>query len=217
MNQLRFILSCPQHRLSKDSDGLSREDLVFHNARIGKGIGQILISRENHNGELGDKFATLWETTNVSAEDFYGNSVTIHNLNDALVSKMKEWNEQNPDNKYTDGIIIDRSLGLNSHVHLPTEQFPRLLQINWEERFLNLTLTTKQSLVGLKLAFSAEGKNALREGREDWYRFECDELKIEIENYEIEIEELPNTMTKKAVDSTQFHIMGRLFRFLIGR
>ena len=77
VSRLCFILSCPQHRLYKDSDGLSREDLVFHNARIGKGIGQILIAREYHNGERGDRFATLWETTNVSAEDFYGNSVTI--------------------------------------------------------------------------------------------------------------------------------------------
>ena len=133
---------------------------------------------------------------------------------------MNKWTKQNPDNKYSDGIIIDRSLGsdgLNTHVHVPTEQFTRLLQINWKERFLTLKLTTNNPLKGLKLAFSAEGKNALREGRKDWYGYECDELKIEIENYDLEIEELPNTITKEAVDSTQFHILERVFSVLFGR
>jgi hypothetical protein len=72
-----------------------------------------------------------------------------------------------------------------------TEQFSRLLQTNWKERFLKLTLTTKQSLEGLKLELSTEAKNALREDRADSCLYECDELKHEIENYEIEIEELP--------------------------
>lgn len=219
MTRLFFILSCPKHHLYKGPDGLNREDLVFHNARIGKGIGQIVIAWEYHNGECGAQFATLWESKDVSAEDFYGNSVTIHNLNDALLSKMKMWNEQNPENKYTDSIIIDRgSLGLNTHVHLPTEQFSRLLQIDlWKDHFLKLALTTKQSFEGLKFALSEEEKNSLRRGDEDWYRHGSDSLSIEIENYEIEIEGQPHDMKKVATDPMPLHLLKRLLRSFIGR
>jgi hypothetical protein len=217
VHRLCFLLSRPKHRLYKNPHGLSREDLVFQNARIGKGIGQIIIAREYHNGERGDKFATRWITTDVSAEDFYGNFVTIHNLNDALLSKMHKWNEQNPDRKDTDCITIDYSPILNTHVYLPSEHFCRLLQTNWKERFLNLTLTTKQSLEGIQLGFSVEGKNAFREGKEDWCRLENDAIKIEIENYEIAIEDLPSDTMKSAADSVQFNILRRLFRFFFGR
>lgn len=218
MNRLLFLLSSPKHRLYKSPHGLMGEDLVFDNARIEEGIGEILISREYHNGERGEKFATMWETQNASAEDFYGNAVTIHNLNEAFASKMKTWNEGHPDDKYTDGIIIDRSLGLDTHVHLPTEQFSRLLQVNWKEHVLKLTLSTKQSLEGLKLGFSAEGRNALREGGEaPLALYESDEIAIEIENYEIVIEEFPNKMSKGSVDLTQAHMIRRLYRVLLGR
>jgi hypothetical protein len=213
VNRICFLLSHPRHCLDKNL----LEHFLFYNARISKDTGKIAISREYHNGECGGKFATLWETTNVSAENFYGNIVTIYNLNDPLVSKMNTWNEGHPDDRYGDTIILDRSLGLKAHVYLPPEQFARLVGINWTERFLNLTLNTKQSLEGLKLELAVEEKNALREGKKDYYLHGIDELKIEVTNYEIEIGELPNTMMKQSRDSTKLHVLTRLFRFVSGR
>jgi hypothetical protein len=211
VSRLCFLLSSPKHRIYKDLNGLMREDLVFQNARPGKGIGGIPIACEFHNGECGEKFATRWETKPFPAEDFY--DVTIHNLNDALVSIMKEWNERNPDNTYTDAIVIDHFLDMKTHIHLAMEQFSHLLQVNWKEHFLKLTLSTKQSIEELKLGFSEEEKKTLREGRELVF----DDIKLEIKDYEIEKEELPNNTMQRSVGPTAFHIMNRIFRYVFGR
>ena len=196
---LSFILLNPRHHIYKAPDGLLREDLVFPSARINKSQGPVLIVKEYGNGEYQEKFSTRWVTTNVADEEFYGNWVTLHNLDNPLMSKMTEWNNRNPKDRYGDSILLNSSDGLNIHIHLATDQFCRVVQTRWKENFINLTVRADQSLKELKWGLSKAETTAMKEGTEE---IGPDGLKIEITRFEIQIEPLKTKIESQPIGAT---------------
>lgn len=201
MYEFLFLLSHPNHRLYKVCDGPHGESLECHNAKIVNDImiGGLHFSVERSNGEQGDRFATFWETKKWSDINPDYIEVTIHNADD-LENKTRKHDEQNDKHEFRDLILINRSFGLDAHVHLPSERFSRLLQINWKERRLNLSLTmnTEQALEGLKFPLSETDKGGYRRGETHTPDEEIGFLKIEIEGYNIVIQELPEKLTTES-------------------
>lgn len=219
MSALCFLLISPEHQIHKGFHDEIVETLVFDNrridkVRIGRGIGAIRISREDANGKTGNEFECNWEVVNVADENFLDNSVRIHNLTAALESKLKKRDQENPEEQWTDKIVIDRSLGLNVHLYLPSEQFSHLLQINWREYFLNIQMETKQSIGDVKFHLSEEYKSAVKAGRND-ATMEFDAREIDVERPYIAIEELLYHPMAKDINP-QPDRQGRLFKFLFG-
>jgi hypothetical protein len=215
VSRLRFALSNHTYRIYKDyHEDFLRESLVFNSARISKGIGPVIISREFWNGEGAEKFATHWESNNAAEKEFFGNSVTINNLDNALLAKMTKWNQRYPDDRYTDAIHVGRQMGfdgLDVHIHMPTDQFCRLLQLDWRAKVLNLTVDTKVSFNELKLGLSTEQKDEMKKGKVSI----SDDFKCEITGIEIEIEALRTAIELERLDSVS--IARRIFRFVLGR
>ena len=219
MSALCFLLISPEHQIYKGFHDEIVETLVFDNrridkVRIGKGIGAIRISREDANGKTGNEFECYWEVVNVADENFLDNSVRIHNLTAALESKLKKRDQENPEEQWTDKIVIDRSLGLNVHLYLPSEQFSHLLQINWREHFLNIQMETKQSIGDVKFHLSEEYKSAVKEGR-DGATMEFDVREIDVARPYIAIEELLYHPMAKDINTLPDR-QSRLFKFLFG-
>lgn len=215
MGNLRFLLSNPEHHIYTDHEGVLREDLVFNAPTIDKECGDILISREYHNNQHDGKFSTHWETTNVAPEDYHAKKVIIWHRTDALDCKINKWNEQSPEDKWTDQIQIDWLPSLKVYLTLPSEQFSRLLQINWKEQFLNLAVDTNQSLNGLKIPLAEEDKNAYREGKQSFQT--PDNHIVTISRYRIEIKSTPECTRKVSDESSRLNVLSRLLRFALGR
>ena len=219
-SKLCLILCCPEPHHGKESTG-AYQTLIFDNnsftkVRVSKGTGAINLSKEVSNEQTGEDFATTWTTTNVSEEEFPNNAVSIHNLTNALDSRMRDWNQKNPDNPYTDKVIIDRSLGLLVHLFVPSEQFGDLLKINWRERYLELTLETTPSVHNVKFPLPERDKNALREGRYLDAKFEYDIQELVIKHYDIAVKEIPPTPIQED-GLTSLRPFLHLFRFLSGK
>lgn len=200
MYEFLFLLSHPNHRLYKVGDGPHRESLEFQDAKIVKNIlNNLHISVERSNGEQGDRFATVWETKKCSDITPDCIEVTIHNA-DALDNNARKHDEINDEENLSDLILVDRSFGFFAHVHLPSERFSRLLQINLKERRINLLLTnnTEQAIEGLKFPLSEDAKDDYRKGNKVIRESELGLLKIEIEGYNIVIQELPEKLTTES-------------------
>jgi hypothetical protein len=192
MFEFLFLLSHPNHRLYKMGDGPHRELLEFHDAKIVQEIPSGLsLSVERSNGEQGDRFSTFWETVKWSDIQFAYTVVTIHNI-DALNAETGKPGEQNEERDVRDLIIIDRSFGVHAHVFLPSERFSRLLQMNWRERRLNLFLTMNSELFleGLKFPYSETDRADYRKGKALTPDEELGFLKIEMEGYNIVMQEM---------------------------
>lgn len=219
-SKLCFILSCPEQHLGRESTG-AYQTLIFDNngftkVRISKGTGAINLSKEVGNEKTGKDFATTWETENVSKEEFAYNTVSIHNLNNALDSRMRDWNQKNPDDPYTNKIIIDRSFALLVHLFVPSEQFGDLLKINWRERYLELTMETTPSVHNVKFPLSEQDQNALREGRYLDAELQYDIRELVIKDFDMTVKEIPPATTQEH-GLAPLHPLLHLFRFLFGK
>jgi hypothetical protein len=220
MSALCFLLISPEHKIYKGLYGEIVETLVFDNrtvdkVRIGKGIGAIRISREGANPKAGNEFESCSEEVDVADKDFLNNSVTIHNLTTAQESKPKTSNQENHEEQWMDKIFIDRSLGLTVHLYLHSEQFSHLLQINWRERYLNLTMETKQSIHDMKFPLSEEYGRAVKEGRDD-VTMEFDVREIDVKRPCIAIQELLYHPMAKDINSQHDQESGQ-FKLLFGK
>ncbi len=219
MNDVCFLLSHPQnshfrhHRYPFD---IVTDTLLFEHVRIDKSTGDIYIAGEESNGLQGRKFATFWETVNVSDEKFTHNSVQIHEYTDELSSAMEKWNVLNPQEQWTTQVGVCHSLGLNVHVYASPELINGLQQLDWGRYMVKLHVRTKRSLSGLEVAFSEDDKNALREGRYHLVKTEGNRIVIEIEECRMAVENLPVPLTAKSVVSSPLRGMSHLARFFGG-
>lgn len=220
MNGACFLLSHPQdshfrhHRYPYD---IVTDTLLFHHVRIDKSTGSIFIAEEVSNELQGRKFATSWESVDVSDEKFPHNSVQIHEYTDELRSAMDKWNARNPQEKWTTEVDVGRSLGLSVHVYASTEMFNCLQQLDWGKCMVKLHVRTKQPLRGLKVVFSEDDKKALREGKYHLVKTEGSRIVIEIEECRMAVEDLPAPVTLTSVAASPFRPISRLGKLLFGR
>jgi hypothetical protein len=186
MSTLCFILSYPTHVHWKH-EGVETWQLVFRDAKIAPGVGKLPVSYEIFNHEYGEKGASYWDTIDVSSDDAQ-NIVRFTTGGNA-----------------PDQIVVERPPRLHVNISLSPDSFSRLLQINWKEHFINLTVRTKidQSIHGLKLPF-------------DRKTMQGEDVTMPIGWYCIEWEERPVSPRKDGHEITLFHAMKRLFRFFFG-
>ena len=188
MASLCFFLSNPTHLLCKGPDGIDSEQLVFKQARLAPGMGELPISYEIHNHESGDKGASYWNTIDV-ATDEVDNEVRL-----------------NMAGSIPDQLIVERPPRFVVHVALSPESFSRLLGINWKEHFIQLTVDTKgeEPISGLKLPFNRQSMTGHH-------------VTMPIGSHYIECKERPLSPTRALDRSAFFRAFTRLFRIVFGR
>lgn len=121
MSELCFLLSYPEHRLSK-FNGAESWQLVFQNARLTKGIGKLPISYESRYDE---HTPSNWQTLDVADEDA-GNVVHLF-----------------LGGTQPDTVRVERPPCLRVLITLSPETFSRFLTINWREKFVLLEISLK--------------------------------------------------------------------------
>ena len=226
---LFFFLYAPEQQISRfgrPGKGPTKDtiqSLVFENKHftkihVGKGIGEINLSREVGNGKTGDQFATEWKTTNVAEDGFEGLSFVIHNRTEALDAEMRDWNRAHPDDLFADCVNIQDGYDVNVHLYLPSRQFGDLLNLNWREKYLEVSMETSPSIHGLKFSMTEEDKKDLRD--DTYYHSSYRPFSIRdlmIREYRIVVKDLPVVATQQGVDYSLLHMIRKIFRFLFSR
>ena len=162
---LCFLLSYPTHLLSKN-EGIETGQLVFNDAKIVPGFGELVVSYEIQSLEPAEKGASEWKTIDLSSDD-------AHNIVRLITGGTTP-----------DQVVIEWPPRLHTCLLLSTESFSRLLNMNWKDQIVKLTLYTKldAAIDGLKLSF-------------DWKTMTGREVTMPIGNYTIEWDERPTSVT----------------------
>ncbi|MEP6935807.1 MAG: hypothetical protein ABI988_18025 [Nitrospirota bacterium] len=160
--------------------------------RVAKGIGDIVLHREISNWKTGDEFSTEWETKNIAGEGYHGLRFSILNRTPDDDVKMLAWNKEHPDDLYTDCVAIDHGVEAHVSLYLSPDRFHDLLNLNWREKYLEVSLETSPSIHGLKFTLEESDKTKMREGT--FYNESGAPLthrRLRVHTYEITVKDLP--------------------------
>ena len=189
----------------------------FTKIRVGKGIGDIILHREIPNWKTGDEFATEWETQNVAEEGYNGLSFSIVNRTPDVDAKMLAWNVEHPADLDTDCVNIDHGMEVGVWIYLSPDKFHDLLDLNWREKYLEVSLGTSPSIHNLIFPLQESDKAKMREGT--FYNDSEAPLthrRLIIHRYEITVKDLPVVPSENR-EYSLFNPMYKLLRLLFGR
>jgi len=189
----------------------------FTKIRVGKGIGDIILHRETPNWKPGDEFATEWKTRNIAEEGYDGLSLNIINRTSDDNAKMLSWNKEHPDDLYTDCVTIDHGTEVRAWLYLSPDRFYDLLNLNWQQKYLELLLETSPSIHNLKFPLEENDKTKMREGT--FYNDSGAPLshrKLVIHWYELTVKDLP-VLPPQDQGYSLFNPIYKLLRFLFAR
>jgi len=174
------------------SQSLTFDNRKFTKIRVGKGIGDIILHREIPNWQTGDEFATEWETENIAEEGYDGLRFSIFNRTPDVDARMLAWNKEHPTDLDTDCVAIDHGVEAHVCLYLSPDRFHDLLNLNWKEKYLEVSLDTSPSIHGLKFALEESDKTKMREGA--FYHGSGGPLthhRLVVHRYEIAVKDLP--------------------------
>ena len=180
----------PETGLSEDNQALRFDNRHLTKVRIGKGIGDVILHREIPNWKTGEEFATTWETQNVAEAGYSGLRFAIFKRTSDMDAKMSAWNKDNPDEPYTDGISIEHGVDVGVFLYLVPDQFQDLVNLNWQEKYLEVSLETNPSIHNLKFPLEESVKDEMREGR-FYSELPLSHRSLVIHRYEITVRDLP--------------------------
>ena len=228
-NKLFFFLYVPEHGMSRFTNpgkaftaetgqSLTFDNKHFTKVRVGKGIGDIILHREIPNWRTGDEFATEWKTRNVSEEGYDGLSFSIVNRTSDIGTKMLAWNKDHPDDLYTDCLTIDHGIEVRVWLYLASDKFHDLLNLNWREKYLEVSLDSSPSIHNLRFPLQEDDKNKMRDGTFcNTVGAPLTHRRLVIHQYEITVKDLPVAPSQEDRGYSLYNSVYKLFRFLFSR
>jgi hypothetical protein len=227
-SKLFFLLYAPEHTFDRFTtpgtlfpeetiQALRFDNRHFTNVRIGKGIGDVILHREIPNGKTGEEFATTWETKNIAEEGYSGLRFSILKRTSDMDTKMSAWNKEHPDKPYTDCIGIDHGVEVGVFLYLVPDQFQDLLNINWQEKYLEVSLEASPSIHNLKFPLKENDKAKMRDGRfYNDFGLPLTHRRLVIHTYEISVKDMPVMQSQDPGYSLLNHLF-KLLRFGFGK
>lgn len=194
---------------------LTFDNKNFTKIRVGKGIGDIILHREIPNWKTGDEFATEWETKNIAEEGYDGLHFSIFNRSPDDDVKMHAWNKEHPADLYTDCVAIDHGVEAHVCLYLSPDRFHDLLNLNWREKYLEVSLDTSPSIHNLKFSLQESDKTKMQAGT--FYNdlgAPLTHRKLVVHTYEITVKDLPVVPSQERGHSLPIY---KLLRLLFGR
>lgn len=200
----------PETGLSEDIHALRFDNQHLTKVRIGKGIGDVILHREIPNWKIGEEFATTWETKNVAEEGYSGLRFSILKRTSDMDAKMSAWNKEHPADLYTDSIGIDHGVDVGVFLYLVPDQFQDLVNLNWQEKYLEVSLENSPSIHNLKFPLEETDKAKMREGR-FYSELPLSHRSLVIHRYEIIVRDMPIVqapLEKYSLSKAIFKLLG---------
>jgi hypothetical protein len=199
------------------------ESLTFENKtsikiRVAKGVGDIILHREIPNGKTGDEFNTEWKTQNIAEEGYDGFRFSIFNRTPDVEARMLAWNKDHPDELFTDCVVIDHGVDVHVCLYLSPDRFRNLLNLNWREKYLEVSLDTSPSIRGLKFPLQESDKTKMRDGTfYNDFGAPLTHRRLVIHRYEIAVKDLPVVPPPQERGPSLINPIYKLVRLFFGR
>lgn len=228
-SELLFFLYAPEDRMSRFTEPgkafgeETAQSLIFDNkhltkVRVGKGIGDIILHREIPNWKTGDEFATEWETCNVAEDGYDGLRFSILTRTPEDDARMLAWNKEHPEELYTDCLAIDHGTEVHVCLYLASDKFHHLLNLNWQEKYIEVSLDTSPSIHNLRFPLQKDDKYKMRDGTfYDTVGAPLTHRRLVIHRYEITVKDLPVPPLQQGRIYSLFNFIYRLFGFFSSR